>query len=639
MVTSLGEVAVTHSAALHVVKVGSASLAHPGVYDELAALCARGARVLLVVGGATGIARHYERIGRVMATRSLRDGQEIRYCPPEEMAHVVGAYEREILPVVEHELRERGLRVHAETGTKAVTARLNPPLSVVDEGRRKILRDHRAGRVSGIDAARLRTLLDGHQIVCLSPPVAGDDGAGPVNVDADVLAAEIAVALEAHHLRLVTGTPGILRDVDDPASTVPDLYHGEGLRYAGGRMRQKIRAAEIMLERGVADVAITGPHTLDTARATRLWPCRAPDDELELFSRAVAIPSVTRDEAELATYLLGWCRRRGLESSIDDAGNLVARKGRGPRHLMMLGHLDTVPHVWPVRWDGDECTGRASVDAKGSLINFLEVLAATDVPPGCAVTVVGAVEEEQTARGADHVRRTHAADAVVVGEPSGVAALTVGYFGLLKFSLRVEAPLGHTAGQEHATAADRLTAVLTELRAVLAACAGDALMATLGIDARNTGRAQVGEAVVDVRVPPGTDVVELAVALREPAERAGASFTVHRATPGVHTSRATDVVRSFARTFRSDGVTPRYLAKKGSSDMNTLALSWVGVPMVAYGPGAAALDHTPHEHVSGSEVLRARRILQHAVDDWLGTPTATASRGPGLRQRALADSR
>lgn len=110
-------------------------------------------------------------------------------------------------------------------------------------------------------------------MVCLSAPVRDRDGGAPLNVDADVLAAALSNALGADHLRLVTGTAGLLTDPSDPASTLPHAYQGEAARYAGGRMRQKVRAAEMALEGGSADIAITGPHTL--AGRSRLDPVLA----------------------------------------------------------------------------------------------------------------------------------------------------------------------------------------------------------------------------------------------------------------------------------------------------------------------------------------------------------------------------
>ncbi len=95
----LGEVATTHAAALYVVKIGSAGLAHETVFDEVARLRGRAARrSSSVASGAASIAAHYEAIGRTVPSLDLKNGATVRYCPPEEMDHIVAAYEQVTLP-------------------------------------------------------------------------------------------------------------------------------------------------------------------------------------------------------------------------------------------------------------------------------------------------------------------------------------------------------------------------------------------------------------------------------------------------------------------------------------------------------------------------------------------------------------
>ncbi|MEU9860961.1 M20/M25/M40 family metallo-hydrolase [Streptomyces sp. NPDC047971] len=613
---ALGEVASSREAALYVVKLGSATLLHTQVFDELLELNRRGARLLVIAGGAAGIREHYRRTGREIRTLLSRTGDEIRYCPPEEMRHIVAAYEEVTLPLVEEELTRRGLSVFAAVARTGalVKATANGPLRVQEDGRTRVIRDHRAGTVSSVDVPRLNGLLATFDVVCLSPPVADADGGTALNVDADVLAAEAALALDADHLRLVTGTAGLLTDPADPTSSLRHLTEGEGRRYAKGRMRQKVRAAEIALK-GTSDTAITGPHTLSAAGATWFWRAPAPAPDLDLLARTVELSSVSRDEREIAEFLAEWCAERGIKAEVDAANNLVATKGAGPRRLLMLGHLDTVPHRWPVRWDGEVLSGRGSVDAKGSLVSYLQTLADFDPPEGVEVRVVGAVEEEITGAGAFHVRDAYPADAVIVGEPSGAEALTLGYYGLVKVRYGVEEPTGHTAGEGVRTAGDRMVEVLAKVPGTVAGLHPDALTAVLGVRALNQGDAQVGEAVVDVRVPPGLDVRTTVDALCALAT-APVRIDVLRATPGVSTGRTSPLVKAFQRAFRAEEITPRYLMKKGSSDMNTLATTWHGVPMVAYGPGDAKLDHTPDEHLHADEFRRAQRLLAAAVREW-----------------------
>ncbi len=605
-----GLAAVCPYSPLYVVKVGSASLRYPAIYDELALLRSSGARILLVTGGAADIADHYASLDRPMRKLKLAGGDEVRYCPPEEMPYIIAAYEKLTLPRVRDELGGRGLAVFAATASAddLVTGTANRPLRVVDDGKQKLVRDHRAGVVTGVAVSRLTALLSTFDVVCVSPPVAADDGGAPLNVDADVLAAELSRALDADHLRLVTGTPGLLADPEDRGSTLPHVRLGDGMAYARGRMRQKVRAAELALG-GTADVAITGPHTVNTLGSTRFWRAPAPEPDLDLLARMVEISSVSGNERELALFLLEWLTGRGVAATLDVAGNLVATRGSGPRTLLMLGHLDTVPYRWPVAWEGDVLTGRGCVDAKASLAVFLETLVEMEIPEGVTVRVVGTVEEERTASGALYARDHYRAEAVIVGEPSGSGAVTVGYHGVCKARIRVEQGAGHTAGEGRRTAGSRLVDAIGEAQAQVGKVSPEALFAVLALETGGSGATQTASAVLDVRVPPESDVDDIVLAFGD-AE-------LLLATPAVSTPRTDPLVKAFTRALRAvTGAAPRLLAKKGSSDMNTLATTWRGVPMVAYGPGDAKLDHTPEERLSAGEYRQAKAVLAAAVRDW-----------------------
>ncbi|GGX91994.1 M20/M25/M40 family metallo-hydrolase [Streptomyces hiroshimensis] len=605
---------------LYVVKVGSATLDRGAIHQELAGLVARGARVLLVAGGAVGIEQHYEAIGRPMPQLRLANGDAVRYCPPEEMPHLIDAYERVTLPAVEEGLRALGLSAFTAVASRGglVTGRANRPLKAVTaEGKATVVRDHRAGVPEDVDTVRLNALLDAYDVVCLSPPVRDRDGGVPLNVDADVLAAALSNALDADHLRLVTGTAGLLTDPSDPASTLRHAHPGEARAYAGGRMRQKVRAAELALEGGSADVAITGPHTMaDPSGWTRFWRAEEPAGDLTLLSRAVGISSVSGDEHELALYLRDWCTEHGIDAFVDEAGNLVATRGTGENRLLLLGHMDTVPHRWPVEWREDELWGRGSVDAKGCLVNFLQVLADAEIPENGQLRVVGAVEEEiSSSKGAFHARDHYPADAVVIGEPSGSGKLTLGYFGLFKLKVTATVASGHSAGMDAVSAPDALIRVLEDIRDAVRGEASDALSAVIDISC-NTGRERhqaVG--ILNFRVPPDADLATLRKLALDQAGP-GAEIEVLRATPGYAGGRTSPLAKVFTRAFGAAGVRPRFVVKKGTSDMNTLATTWQGVPMVAYGPGDSALDHTDEERIGAEETRTARTVLADAVSRW-----------------------
>lgn len=103
-----------------------------------------------------------------------------------------------------------------------VTARRRPPVAtsegVVDFGL--------VGDVCSVAVEPLRALSDAGYTPVVCPP-ASDGAGGLLNVNADVLAAEIAVGLAASKLVLLTDQPGVLRDPRDPHSLLSSLSLAE----------------------------------------------------------------------------------------------------------------------------------------------------------------------------------------------------------------------------------------------------------------------------------------------------------------------------------------------------------------------------------------------------------------------------
>jgi LysW-gamma-L-lysine carboxypeptidase len=83
------------------------------------------------------------------------------------------------------------------------------------------------------------------------------------------------------------------------------------------------------------------------------------------------------------------------------------------------------------------------------------------------------------------------------------------------------------------------------------------------------------------------------------------------------------LVKAFLKAIREHGGEPKFKVKTGTSDMNVLAPHW-GCPVVAYGPGDSALDHTPHEHISLQEYRRAIDVLTRVLYLLSEAPPATA---------------
>ncbi|HUG55439.1 MAG TPA: [LysW]-aminoadipate kinase [Candidatus Limnocylindrales bacterium] len=122
-------------------------------------------------------------------------------------------------------------------------------------GKTVVLRDDHTGAVEEVNVRLLRALLAERRVPVVAPLALATEG-GALNVDGDRAAARIAVALGAERLLILTNVPGLLRDVSDPASLLPEVTLGEAERFAQGRMKKKVLAAREALEGGVAEVLI-----------------------------------------------------------------------------------------------------------------------------------------------------------------------------------------------------------------------------------------------------------------------------------------------------------------------------------------------------------------------------------------------
>ncbi|ULH16451.1 [LysW]-lysine hydrolase [Deinococcus sp. KNUC1210] len=339
----------------------------------------------------------------------------------------------------------------------------------------------------------------------------------------------------------------------------------------------------------------------------------------ELIVRATSIPSLSGEEGEVAAYLCGWMSAHGFTASIDAAGNAVGERGSGPKTVVLLGHIDTVPGEIPVRVDeNDVLHGRGSVDAKGSFCTFVAAVAGLDdaTLERARFVCIGATEEEApSSRGAHHAARSYQPDAVLIGEPSGWEGLTLGYKGRLVLHASVTKDNFHTAG-EGTSAGDDLTESWFRVRAWAQEQSGEgifgAVQATVqSIESGTDGLTQTARGVFGLRLPPHVSPQQ---ARAELSERLNGLATLDFRGDEVAVRHPRDSVlaRVLRVAIRQAGGTPVFKLKTGTSDMNVVAPHW-NVPTLAYGPGDSKLDHTPEERLSLSEYDQAVTVLQDAL--------------------------
>jgi acetylglutamate kinase len=125
------------------------------------------------------------------------------------------------------------------------------------------------GEVTNVDTGLIESLVNSGYVPVISS-VAADENGQAYNINADTVAGEIAAALQAEKLILLTDTPGILYDYHNPASLIKKLdiqkarnLIGEGI--VSGGMIPKVNCCVRSLAQGVRAAHILDgrlPHSL-----------------------------------------------------------------------------------------------------------------------------------------------------------------------------------------------------------------------------------------------------------------------------------------------------------------------------------------------------------------------------------------
>ena len=253
---------------LFVVKASGSLFAHPHgmetLFEQLSVLHRVGIEIVFVHGGGMQTTQLARTLGveprfaggrRVTCATTL--DAAVMTMRGTLGAQAVGAFRRLGVPAV-------GL---SGGDGDLVTARRRPTVEVDGE---RVDYGH-VGDVVTVNPGVLRTLADAGFVPVVNP-IAADAAGRPLNVNADTIAAHLAVALGAAKLILLTEAPGLLEDPDDPHSLVA-LTDRAGLGDLVGRgatqggMRPKAAAIDFALERGVPRVHMVSWRNEDSLLA------------------------------------------------------------------------------------------------------------------------------------------------------------------------------------------------------------------------------------------------------------------------------------------------------------------------------------------------------------------------------------
>ncbi|HEU5237027.1 MAG TPA: acetylglutamate kinase [Pyrinomonadaceae bacterium] len=238
--------------------------------EELALLHQVGIRVCVVHGGGKQLTDLAEKLG---VEQTIIEGRRVTDDETLEMAKMIfaGKINTDILAA----LRHRGVEAVGLSGVDGniVHAERRPPKKVVDRatGESAQVDFGHVGDILEIDVRLLTILLDHGYLPVISS--LGADAEGKVfNINADTIASEIAVQLQAEKLVLLSDVDGIYLRAGEPETKLSRLtaVEAEGLVKSGsasGGMIPKLQSIIELLNRGVKSAHIINGNSRNTLLA------------------------------------------------------------------------------------------------------------------------------------------------------------------------------------------------------------------------------------------------------------------------------------------------------------------------------------------------------------------------------------
>ncbi len=225
------------------------------VMEDMVLLHTVGIKLVLVHGGGPEINAMLQKTGK-----ESKFVGGLRYTDEETMDIVqmvlAGKVNKELVQqITEHGGRAIGL-CGLDGGMLTATKHREPDLGFV-------------GDISRVDVTLLRNSLENDTIPVVAT-VAGGENGERFNINADIAAAEIAAALGAEKLVLMTDVRGLLRDKDDPDSLISTVQVSDVPRLKkegvlSGGMIPKIECCVEAVRRGVRRTHIIDgriPHSI-----------------------------------------------------------------------------------------------------------------------------------------------------------------------------------------------------------------------------------------------------------------------------------------------------------------------------------------------------------------------------------------
>ena len=229
--------------------------------EELALLHQVGIKICVIHGGGKQLSQLAQKLG---VAQTVIEGRRVTDDDTLEIAKMIfaGKINTEILAA----LRRRGIEAVGLSGIDGniINAEKRPPKEILNKqtGTRETVDFGNVGDILEINADLLKLLLENNYLPVVSS-LGADSNGSVFNINADTIAAEIAVQLKAEKLVLLSDVNGIYLDANDESTKLSRLSITEAEEMiasgkATGGMIPKLQSLITIVERGVKSAHVIG---------------------------------------------------------------------------------------------------------------------------------------------------------------------------------------------------------------------------------------------------------------------------------------------------------------------------------------------------------------------------------------------
>ena len=235
------------------------------VMQDIALMKYVGIKVVIVHGGGPEITQFLKKVGK---ESSFVSGLRVTDEETVEIAEMVldGKVNSEIVTL----LNRRGLRAVGLSGKDAGLIQAQKKLATVyEDGQKSKVDIGYVGKTKKVDIRILEDLISRDYVPVIAPIGVGEDGES-YNINADYVAADIAGALKAEKLLLLTDTDGVYKNFEDKQSFISTLKADDAREFIkegiiSGGMIPKVEACLRAISNGANKAHIIDgrlPHSI-----------------------------------------------------------------------------------------------------------------------------------------------------------------------------------------------------------------------------------------------------------------------------------------------------------------------------------------------------------------------------------------